>query len=933
MPLDYIDLTRPFGADEPLLVCPACTCPLNDRAPGPEEVGRRSLLLANRDFDCPACGASLMIAIIARPDQPGQWTVLKGVKLLQRGQLSYATDLEQAIAAMQKRYLTHTSLEDLAEWVRSAGYLRGHTDARRAARLLRHKQAWGVYRVAPGLVGDGHPPVFRRAYPQFVNGRLWNAAQRKLCGLAYRRPDGRWMPGHRQPIGLFQIGTPRRCGHCGEPALWSSSGRGWRIECQHRRRNEPCIRSTRDTQIVNEGLTSGFASVLRRGDWTGQIAQDGWALVRRGRRRDPANSRPPWADEDAEKPVDHLASGKPEGATSPPAPYLKRWLAELQALRQLDLPPAERSRRARLLERNQWPAIRKCRLRRLKRLGDFPRAAAVFADQLERGLIAPHRLTKVVVSFEFREVERPGRDPVWEALVELDPRQILFLVDPAGWSVGLPMEGWRAERHTFPIDRPPLRETKRAEVLHLYQNGNKSQRQIAAALDLSQSTISGILDGAPDDPPQQQRPPRGGRRSRRGRDEQFAELLSQQSAIDRELDLEWAPGTADGDRRRRTLIRQMVANVVRGGVPRPDKGAFDFSAAVRMTDDLDLDPTGEPRPMTFEQHLARLVDPPPAALREPASTPDPDRTVMARATGLLPGRIVTLDKLDQWARLGLDHIPKRTSLGPFPGLAADYPWQVALDAHLSGRPVAGAVGGAAPTVRDAVRVLQDHDRGKVRVACPLGGALWLRGKQDLETALVEARIYSGQSSRILESHFSYPCDWFDVYRMLLFSAPPRTIPWRQIAASKLTVYEAFRQLLLNVAQQGADRLERFVTGLVQHGHLRGGQRFTIPRPSLGRAELANYELMFQACWLRPTDDNERFLFERHDRLHQYAHRRRQKVAKEDSAGPTAAQLHQAHAVLEQEVAAYFPEAIKPVTQTPDSPEPGVLSTLRPLRFE
>ena len=199
MPSDYIDLTRPFGADEPLLVCPACVCPLNNCAPGPDDGARRSLLLPNTDFECPGCRASLKIAIIARPDQPIQWTVLEGMKPPQWGQLRYASDLEQAIAAMQERYLTHSSLEGLAEWVRSGGYLPGHTDARRAVRLRSTNKPGECTASRPGWLARGARPS--------SGGRT-----RTMCRAGCRMPPSAsswvWRTGVRMAAGCQAAGSP-----------------------------------------------------------------------------------------------------------------------------------------------------------------------------------------------------------------------------------------------------------------------------------------------------------------------------------------------------------------------------------------------------------------------------------------------------------------------------------------------------------------------------------------------------------------------------------------------------------------------------------------------------------------------------------------------------------------------------------------------------
>jgi hypothetical protein len=866
------------------------------------------------------------LAHVATAEGAIAWRVTGPPRIPERGELVYSADLERAIAALQERYVAGATLEAIAEWANEQDLLFDPADVRRVARLLAHPRGQAVYRVPSRQLPPGHPPMFRRAFPRFTVGRLWNATQRKLSGLAYR-DDQVWHAGPRQPIGLFHPAVPIRCGRCGASARWSDSGHGDRIECSSRRSREPCLTSTRGAKVIDRRLIGWLADKLRDRRSMMSLYEQGCQSA--GIVVPP----PPRLWEEVPQAQIPRGAAPSESATPPvaPNPSLCAWLAELKALASADLNPVQRARSARLLERRQAPHVRARRIQKLPSAERFLRSAEVVAEQLERGQISPARLTGVLRSLTVEEIDLPDERRGWRAAVEWDPRAVLLLIDPAAWSVGLPGAEVRLEQDTVIIDGAPQRETVRHQVLYLYSK-KQTQRQIAGLLQVSQSSIAQILDRAERSP---QPPPAPGSPEHREktRAESLAELLLQRSAADTRIEPEFAAWTAGGDRVRQALFRRMLRNVKSGGAPRPEKIPATFHQLLAAGDDPELDLSDAERPASHAEWLARQVDTRGSRSGEPPAGNDLRLVPMRRSHSLVPDRFIDPASLDRWARLGLDHIPRRTDLGPLAGFDPDYPWQAAIRCFLEGRPVPGGVGDAAPTVRDAIRVLEDYERGRVAVACPLGGALWLRGKQDAETALVEARLSAGVSSRMLEGLLGYPARWFDVYRLLLFTSPPRVVSWPALRGSGLSPSETFRHLLLNVAQSGAERLERFITTLVQHGHLRGGQHFQRPVPVIGNAEAAVYEVLYQACWLTPTDQNEQAVRQCVDRLNAGALARRRRAERDAAKAKRGVDLAESLAALRRTLGPHLPGDASDVgaATAPDSPS-GPLSTGRPLLF-
>ncbi|WP_145032182.1 hypothetical protein [Caulifigura coniformis] len=733
---------------------------------------------------------------------------------------------------------------------------------------------------------------------------ILRAIRRKCAGLAYLSPDGGWRAGPRQPIRLFHDQVPQHCGHCGGKTRIESSGTGFRVTCGHRRVTTPCVNSsTRNVIGINRALTLWIIGLLRDRSWVDGLFQTAILGLK--------PSLP--ADFDYERfrsrvlPEDFLAlpdEGNPSPPPPPPgaasgepftAPIFQTWVKELEAVFAEEANPALRRMRSKLLERAQGSAILKRRMERMPVCSEFIRNAAALSDVIERDQLPPDRLSRIIESIVFRSApddRRPGG--AWIAEVRLNLGQLAMLIEPRGMTAGMRGASWIDDPRTVPLDRPALSERLQQRIVDLFQ-GQMTQRQVADALGVSQALVAGVLDRAPPENPAAT--PLAERR--RQIDAQHAARLVERHSRDHGFAMANDSRTERGDQARRKHIQTMVSDVLNGSEPLLHLAPPRFAAAITGCDDPDLD-LPEHRPDPKRGQILDAVDEP-AGMHSGMGgprVPEDDWQVLISSPGSDPRPAPTPANLDTWAREGLQHI-RRSQWPDFLRIAEpDFLLQVALDCHDRGAPIPGSVGPHALMVRDAVRALQSYDRGQIAFACPLGGALWLRGLGSVETLLTEARILAGQPSSILETALGYPAAWFDTYRVLLFSIPPAVIDVSQIAAAGLTPFESLRHLLLNVAGQGPERLERFAAALVRLGHLRGRQRFQIPCPMLGRAELANYEIFFQSCWLRPTEENARFVVRQRERLERYQHKRRLKQRDSRMTAGPGPDLDAAAAMLE-----------------------------------
>jgi len=879
MPRDFIDLTRSRGPDEPLLSCPVCGVTLNDRGGDPPSDSARHLFRVNAPFACPGCHADLRIDLRAtRASGAADWTLARASQPANSPVDADRFEADALIPILQRSIL---ETQDLTAATARAGSLLENEweletplTPRRIVSLVSRPRAKSVYCLPQAATGAAR--ARRRTFPADERGDLWTSVRRWKAGLSYRGTDGQWREGAR-PSGLLHRETPARCGLCESEMRRSQSGRGLRLECQTRIQSEPCgLLSSRDLRRVEAALRSGLCELLQQSGCIGPLYDS-------ATRQLPALF--PEVDVSVILAGRHRSRGvfSGDGSGELDAPprlarclHLGQWLFDVRQIL-ADGRPAARLR-TRGLELAQWEAIRLERLSYWPSREGFIRDAQVLAEQLQRDDIAPHRVRDVLAGATFSE-----QDSQWTADVELSPRALALLIDPRGMSVGLSGDGWDAIRHTVLIDAPPRREQLRPEIVRLSDQG-LTQRRIAQIVAASPSLVSSVLAEAPRARPRPETaahndsPPAEHLRAR--------ELRRQQVTHEHDLVMEFAPWTQRGDEARRKGLSEMVKNVLAGDAPRPELLPRDFSEELAAGDGVDLDLTDQTRPLSRAQFVETLFrespatpvgrDPGVARNLGPAAASPRQLAPMGRTPGEFRGRAFTRRELDHWAREGLEHIvrPDGTEFDSLINLLEpDGLWRAALSCHFFGRPVAAVNIVGARTIRETVTVLQDYARGRVRHSCPLGGALWLRGLESVDTAITEARIYAGASPEFLSRSLGYPAEWFECYRRVFFTGPPRLIGPSGQAGAGLSTLASFKQLLFHVAQSGFERLERFLMGLAQNGHLRGTREYVVPNPLLGRAELGNYELTYQSWWLRSNADNEQYIQKCRRQLKNYEEKR------------------------------------------------------------